>query len=172
MSSVCPTVAFTCIGTCHGQNIFFRVKDSELSAIEGSCAEIKCDAVAQLRGTNAKWFWIKDSVWESGDYINITYVSSSHPQDVNSDFEGRVKYIGTGPPWYTGQTCSIKICNLRKTDSGRYKFRYAGAAKCSSGDTTLTVTGEYDYLNMKTIPFVNGNTRAHVHTHTRTHAWA
>lgn len=123
------------------------VQVSQLSATEGSCADIKCSSEARLSSDNAKWFWMKDSVWNQiiSDYVNITYVYSSNHPDVNSDFSGRVEYIGTEPPWREGQACSIRICDLRMTDSGRYRFRFVGEAKYSTEDTTLTVTSEYGH---------------------------
>lgn len=136
-------MTFTCIGICLAQDVPFRVQDSKLSATEGSCAEIRCNAEAPLSDRNAKWFWMKDAVWDEKerDYVNITYVYSTDQQDVSADFAARVKYIGTGPPWYGRQTCSIQICNLKKTDSGNYRFRFVGTGKrmYSTEETTFTV---------------------------------
>ncbi|XP_075899350.1 B-cell receptor CD22 [Nelusetta ayraudi] len=135
---------FTCIGICHAQNAQFSVQNSMLSATEGSCAEIKCKAESYLRKDNGKLFWMKDPVWDSKrhDFVNITYVYSTDQQDVSADFAARVKYIGGRPPWYRDRTCSIQICNLKKTDSGNYMFRFVGttSGKHSTQNTTLTVT--------------------------------
>lgn len=150
MPFVFPTVIFTCIGICINQNgLTFSIQDNELSATEGSCAEIKCNTVAGSSTRTAKWFWMKDPVWdpEKRNFFNISYVYSTDEQDVSADFRDRVKFTGTGPPWYNGRTCSIQICNLKKTDSGNYQFRFLGSGnyKYSAGDTKLTVTGKYDH---------------------------
>ncbi|XP_005950371.1 B-cell receptor CD22 [Haplochromis burtoni] len=126
----------------------FKLQDSNLTATEGSCIEIKCQIIKSVSDGPASWFWMKDAVWINGSFSATTIFSSSeskHP--VNAHFAKRVEYVGSpsrswkNPP---SSLCSILIRDLNKTDTGNYSFRYVGT---SSSDiwttqpfTNLTVT--------------------------------
>lgn len=126
----------------------FKLLDSNLTATEGSCIEIKCQVIESVTDDQAPWFWMKDAVWINGSFSATTIFSSSkskHP--VNAHFAKRVKYVGSpsiswkNPP---SQWCSILIHDLNKTDTGNYSFRYVGTSQNDIWTTqpfmNLTVT--------------------------------
>ncbi|XP_065327790.1 hemicentin-1 [Pelmatolapia mariae] len=126
----------------------FKLQDSNLTATEGSCIEIKCQVLKSVTDDQASWFWMKDAVWINGSFSATTIFSSSeskHP--VNAHFAKRVKYVGSpaiswkNPP---SPLCSILIRDLNKTDTGNYSFRYVGTSSTNIWTTqpfmNLTVT--------------------------------
>ncbi|KAI3360573.1 hypothetical protein L3Q82_002441 [Scortum barcoo] len=126
----------------------FKLADTNLTAIEGSCVEIKCKVNRVLTHAGAYWFWIKNATWiESTKKFDGTIIYSTNHAErpVSLDFANKVRYIGS--PYSELFTlpgtsnCSILICNLSKTDSGNYSFRYVGpdTYKWRTDDMNLTV---------------------------------
>ncbi|XP_023186962.1 B-cell receptor CD22-like isoform X1 [Xiphophorus maculatus] len=110
------------------QDIKFHLMSDAQNATEGSCIEIKCtpETVAPI-STDAFWFWMKDAIWIEKDFVGTNIFSSNeteHP--VSPEFKNRVKYLSspTSGKRDSSEVCNILICDLKKTDSGQYKFRY------------------------------------------------
>lgn len=128
-----------------------------LTAKEGSCVKIECRVQNTVVVDGAKWFWMKDASWDAKEekYVNGTYFhSTATDRPVSKDIEKRVSYVGSEPSgWNNGQSsarrCSILICDLKKTDSGDYVFRFLGSKKWATEAVNLTVTGQYEDLNTK-----------------------
>lgn len=125
--------------------------------MEGSCVEIKCLVTLSTRvPRTAHWFWIKD-----GEYVDdkksyegtILYSTSEAQRPVSPQFKDRVEYTGSpSASWNTyvtnPQYCSILICQLNKTDSGKYQFRFVenelGTNKwITQNPSELIVTGKF-----------------------------
>ncbi|XP_034730813.1 B-cell receptor CD22 [Etheostoma cragini] len=115
--------------------------------MEGSCIEIKCTVTRYVDVKDAHWFWIKNPTWH--DMVltgTVIYSTDESVRRVNSDFAARVKYTGSPPDlsWNNAlqpELCSILICNLNKTDSGDYAFRFVGKEKwITKPAVILTVT--------------------------------
>lgn len=131
--------------------VYFTLKDGSLTATEGSCAEIKCLARHVDVDRNSKWFWMKDAKWDEENKnftASIIYSSHNSLYTVSGDYATRVKYIGSpfttwNNPQLT-QKCSILICNLKKGDSGSYKFRFEGKIKWATAEIKLSVTGQWN----------------------------
>uniref|UniRef100_A0A8C4GEE8 B-cell receptor CD22 n=1 Tax=Dicentrarchus labrax TaxID=13489 RepID=A0A8C4GEE8_DICLA len=116
---------------------------------EGSCTEIKCRVKSRIIIDDAHWFWMKNGHWNGSYFIaTIIYSSNESKRPVSPDYKGRVEYIGSpSSSWGDYSTsqkplCSILICDLKKTDSGLYSFRFAGKDKHKwvTKNLTLTVT--------------------------------
>ncbi|XP_051261424.1 hemicentin-2 [Dicentrarchus labrax] len=127
----------------------FDLPDSALTAKEGSCTEIKCRVKSRIIIDDAHWFWMKNGHWNGSYFIaTIIYSSNESKRPVSPDYKGRVEYIGSpSSSWGDYSTsqkplCSILICDLKKTDSGLYSFRFAGKDKHKwvTKNLTLTVT--------------------------------
>ncbi|XP_013130375.1 B-cell receptor CD22 isoform X1 [Oreochromis niloticus] len=109
----------------------FSLKDSNLTATEGSCIKIECKVSTVVNFNDAYWFWMKDPVYENQQYnATIIYSSSKTQRPVNPQFVNRVKYVGSeDTKWKTlssPEKCSVLIHDLNKTDSGNYSFRFVG----------------------------------------------
>ncbi|XP_029308332.1 B-cell receptor CD22-like [Cottoperca gobio] len=127
----------------------FTLGAGQLTAKEESCVKIKCTVDERVDVVGANWFWIKNALWNdtilTGTYI---YSTDNAVYPVSPDLAGRVKYIGSPTSdWRiyssTRQECSILICNLNKSDSGDYYFRYIGKKekeKWITKSQRLTVT--------------------------------
>lgn len=149
---------FTNTDFSHAQPILFKLVDNQQlnTAKEGSCAEIECKVTSSVDGLNANWFWMKDALWsEKNKTFNATIIYSEnkslHP--VSPEFATRVKYIGSPSAGWNSHTspklCSISICDLNKTDSGIYSFRFLGKEKWVTNSVNLTVQGMYNDQNTK-----------------------
>ncbi|XP_042345844.1 B-cell receptor CD22 [Plectropomus leopardus] len=119
------------------QPMFTLEGKTYLTAKEGSCVEIKCKVTKSIDVSGAYWFWIKDSFWtkkenqESEFAGTVIYSSNKEQRPVSSDFVHRATYIGSQPSLWesnyrSSSNCSILICNLNKSDSGNYSFRFEG----------------------------------------------
>ncbi|XP_054902985.1 B-cell receptor CD22 [Poeciliopsis prolifica] len=111
------------------QEIEFNLMNTAETATEGSCIEIKCRSNTRISmNTDAKWFWMKDANWtEATGFVGTNIFSSNeteHP--VSPEFKNRVKYLSspTSQKRDSSEVCNILICDLKKTDSGQYMFRY------------------------------------------------
>uniref|UniRef100_A0A3Q3JR54 B-cell receptor CD22 n=1 Tax=Monopterus albus TaxID=43700 RepID=A0A3Q3JR54_MONAL len=115
-------------------------------ATEGSCIEIKCTVTRSLTDVGASWFWLKDAKYIDADkdYTGtVIYSTDQSQRPVSPDFKDRVKYIGYSLLKWKNDLCSILICNLKKSDSGPYSFRYVGQGDrkwITQKNVTLTVT--------------------------------
>lgn len=147
---------FTNTDFSHAQPVLFKLVGDQLTAKEGSCAEIECRVTSTVDGSNANWFWMKDGLWsKKNEAYNATIIystnRSSHP--VSPEFATRVTYIGSPPAGWKSYTspklCSISICDLNKTDSGNYSFRFLGEDKWVTKSVNLTVQGMYNDQNTK-----------------------
>ena len=99
-------------------------------ALRGSTLDIPCTYGHPTDHTVIKTFWHKEG--EKGkDPIDLR---------LDEQYQGRVEHLGTE------NNCTLRIRDVRQTDSGRYTFRYTtdkpGGA--FSGDpVTITVTGNF-----------------------------
>uniref|UniRef100_UPI00398ED3D1 sialic acid-binding Ig-like lectin 15 n=1 Tax=Pristiophorus japonicus TaxID=55135 RepID=UPI00398ED3D1 len=103
-----------------------------LKALEGSCVTIPC--LFRTKGdsntdphTGARksiGIWLKNDNYD-GDQVYHTHEGS------NTDFTGRVEFLGS----MGSGNCSLRIKNLKSTDSGRYYFRMEIAGHKWSGKT-------------------------------------
>ncbi|XP_026226786.1 B-cell receptor CD22 [Anabas testudineus] len=145
----------------------FKLDDSELSAIEGSCIEIKCRVTRSVPADDAYWFWMKDAQWidaHKNFTATIIYSTNNLTRPVSPDFAGRVQYVGSSSSdWKSLSTpekplCSVLICNLRKNDSGQYSFRFIGPNKknwVTKKNVTLTVKENPCPISFEKPPVVN-----------------
>ncbi|XP_074540297.1 B-cell receptor CD22 [Halichoeres trimaculatus] len=109
--------------------IRFDLEGLLLYAVEGSCAELKCSGTGYVQTVGAHWFWMKDAEYNKTRFEGtVIYSSNTTERSVSQGYEGRVEYTGSlSTSWRNGQekpTCSVKLCNLNKSDSGIYAFRY------------------------------------------------
>ncbi|XP_035862371.1 B-cell receptor CD22 isoform X2 [Sander lucioperca] len=130
--------------SCAPQNPF--TLKGPLTATEGSCIEIKCNVTNNVEPKDAYWFWIKNPHWSVNDFTGtIIYSTNETVRPVSSDFADRVKYTGSpslswnNRPRSPPVLCSILICNLNKTDSGNYAFRFVGTKVWKTEDANLKV---------------------------------
>uniref|UniRef100_A0A8C9YCJ4 B-cell receptor CD22 n=1 Tax=Sander lucioperca TaxID=283035 RepID=A0A8C9YCJ4_SANLU len=133
-----------------GWLVFLALIKSPLTATEGSCIEIKCNVTNNVEPKDAYWFWIKNPHWSVNDFTGtIIYSTNETVRPVSSDFADRVKYTGSpslswnNRPRSPPVLCSILICNLNKTDSGNYAFRFVGTKVWKTEDANLKVIGKY-----------------------------
>lgn len=93
---------------------------------------------------------MKDARWiDDKKCFNATIIYSTDNQTnpVRPDFVDRVHLTSSSYSVSTGKqnsVCSISICNLKKTDSGKYSVRYIGNEyKWHSEEVVLSVEGKY-----------------------------
>ncbi|XP_071326037.1 B-cell receptor CD22 isoform X2 [Trachinotus anak] len=91
---------------------------------------------------------MKDGKWNEKDNDftgTIIYSANDSIRPVSLDFVDRVKYIGSSTSkwkdWNSVRKplCSILICNLKKSDSGEYSFRFVGNSKTQTWMTKKNV---------------------------------
>ncbi|CAJ1062796.1 B-cell receptor CD22 [Xyrichtys novacula] len=109
----------------------FILEKLQLTAVEGSCIEIKCKLTKDIYITNAYWFWLKNGSYNdtAKDFTGtVVFSSDQSARSVSPDYVNRVEYTGsllnTSESASKEATSSIKICNLNETDGGEYAFRY------------------------------------------------
>ncbi|XP_053289627.1 sialoadhesin [Pleuronectes platessa] len=127
----------------------FKVEPGGLLATEGSCVEIKCQVTEDVDDHDANWFWMKDRLWveKDKDYTStVIYSTNTVTRPVSADFANRVNYIGSpSSSWQNANSarakplCSILICDLRRSDSGKYSLTFEGRDRWSSEEVTLNV---------------------------------
>ncbi|XP_053289579.1 sialoadhesin isoform X3 [Pleuronectes platessa] len=127
----------------------FKLEPGVLLATEGSCVEMKCQVKRHVDDRDANWFWMKDILWVDRDYTStVIYSTNTLTRPVSPDFANRVKYTGSpSSSWQNANSarlkprCSIWICDLRRSDSGKYSLRFEGTGswKWSSEEVTLNV---------------------------------
>ncbi|XP_047196708.1 B-cell receptor CD22 isoform X3 [Hippoglossus stenolepis] len=128
----------------------FKLESGWLLATEGSCSEIKCQVTEDVDDHDANWFWMKDRRWVESDKdftSTVIYSTNTWTRPVSPDFANRVKYIGSSSSsWRNSYSawpkplCSILICDLRRSDSGKYSLRLVGRKQWLSEEVTLNVT--------------------------------
>ncbi|XP_047212777.1 B-cell receptor CD22 [Girardinichthys multiradiatus] len=141
----------------------FTLINSTLTAMERSCIEIKCNSDKfNVRNEDRYWFWMKDANWtqDTGFVGTIIFSSDELKHSVSPQFKNRVQYISS-PSSGTSiseQMCDILICDLRKTDSGLYQFRFVlGHLKWATPPLNLTVQENPCILNFSQPPVVTEN---------------
>ncbi|XP_060936987.1 sialoadhesin-like [Limanda limanda] len=128
----------------------FELEPGGLLATEGSCSEIKCQVTEDVDDRDAYWFWMKDRRWVDSDKdftSTVIYSTNNSTHPVSPDFANRVKYIGSpSSSWKNSYyaepkpLCSILICDLRTSDSGKYSLRFVGGGmRWNSKEVTLNV---------------------------------
>ena len=138
----------------------FKLEPGGLLATEGSCFEIKCQVIRNVDDRDANWFWMKDRRWvvRDKDYTStVIYSTNTSTRPVSPDFANRVKYIDSpSSSWQNADSagpkplCSILICDLRRSDSGKYSLRFVGRGRWSSEEVTLNIKGMFNNnLNIK-----------------------
>ena len=99
-------------------------------ALRGSTLDIPCTYGHPTDRTVITTVWYKEG--EKGkDLIDLR---------LDEQYRGRVEHLGTE------NNCTLRIRDVRLTDSGRYTFRYTtdNTGGAFSGDpVTITVTGNY-----------------------------
>lgn len=148
----------------------FKLEESKLTAKEGSCIEIKCTVLKNINHVGLYWFWMKNANWNEDlkDFnATIIYSTNNSLRPVSPDFADRVHY--TGSPFSSWRNsyrstpkCSILICNLNKTDSGNYSFRYVGSVSSEKWKTNvvnLTVEENPCPITFETPPVVKESGR-------------
>ncbi|XP_037642070.1 B-cell receptor CD22 isoform X2 [Sebastes umbrosus] len=149
--------------SCADKPILFTLEDSHLTAPEGSCIEIKCRVTHPINDLDAYWFWMKNASWKDNILSGtVIYSTNRAERRVSPDFANRVKYIGSPssnwnnhPQRSPKPLCSILICNLKKTDSGDYSFRFQGRVKWMTEKVTLTVRENPCPITFEEPPVVN-----------------
>ncbi|XP_008429444.1 B-cell receptor CD22 [Poecilia reticulata] len=145
------------------QNIKFSLMSPAQTATEGSCIEIKCKPVQPVSiNTEAYWFWMKDANWttEMGFVGTNIFSSNEAERPVSPEFKNRVKYLSspTSGKRDPSEVCNILICNLKKTDSGEYMFRYIlGTFKWRTENFNLTVQENPCLITFSQPPAVMAN---------------
>ncbi|XP_061885840.1 B-cell receptor CD22 [Entelurus aequoreus] len=101
----------------------FEISSSLPSAKEGSCITLTLRVTDSYSLTDGDWFWIKDPLWKNNDLEDPVILSAnSHLRTVHPDFASRVKPVDDQRLSRTRK--NILICDLKKSDSGNYAFRY------------------------------------------------
>uniref|UniRef100_A0A3B4Z0G7 B-cell receptor CD22 n=1 Tax=Seriola lalandi dorsalis TaxID=1841481 RepID=A0A3B4Z0G7_SERLL len=164
--NICIKLTCTCVFTTTDYSTSnsnpFELTPSRLTAKEGLCAEIKCIVSKAVTVDGAYWFWMKDGKWNDTvkDFTGtIVYSSNFSRRLVSSDFEGRVKYFGSSSSLLRNQYqpfCSILICDLKKSDSGEFSFRFEGNKKwVTKKNVSLEVQENPCLLTFQKPPAVN-----------------
>ncbi|MEQ2250856.1 hypothetical protein ILYODFUR_005131 [Ilyodon furcidens] len=141
----------------------FTLINSTLTAMERSCIEIKCNSdKSNLGNEDRYWFWMKDANWtEATGFVGtIIFSSNEFKHSVSPQFKNRVQYISSPSSGtkISEQMCGILICDLRKTDSGLYQFRFVlGQLKWATAPLNLTVQENPCILNFSQPPVVTEN---------------
>ncbi|XP_059195200.1 sialic acid-binding Ig-like lectin 12 [Centropristis striata] len=148
-----------------GQPNPFRLADTSLRATEGSCVEMKCSINDRVDTANAYWFWIMNPTWNGGVLSGtVIYSTNDEERPVSQDFADRVNYTGSSTSTWNSydppKSCSISICNLKKSDSGDYAFRFVDELRPYTFMThtlTLTVTANPCLIAFDKLPVVVEN---------------
>ena len=123
-----------CVTVIQGQNDWgVTYSSTEICALKGSTVEINCTYRYPSRkyGCDTE---DKETFW-------FTKLSGNQPVDLrtDSDYQDRVEYS------CSEKSCSLRITDLRESDSAEYKFKFitnqTGRSYTGSPGVTLRVTG-------------------------------
>ena len=105
----------------------------QICAIKGSTVDIPCTFSYPTK--------IHEKTTELQSILWFTKQRNRRPVDLKSDlnYRGRVEYL------FKGNDCTLRITDLRKSDSAEYKFRFTtnqpDRLDTTSPGVTLSVTG-------------------------------
>ena len=123
-----------CVTVVQGQNDWgVTYTSTQICALKGSTVDINCTYRYPSRKKITDTT-VKETFW-------FTKVSNNEPVDLRTDSEysGRVQYH------CDKNDCTLRITDLRESDSAEYKFRFItndpGGRFTGSPGVTLTVTG-------------------------------
>ena len=123
-----------CVTVIQGQDDWgVTYSSTEICASKGSTVEINCTYTypSRIDGVNTE---VKETFW-------FTKLSGNQPVDLrtDSDYQDRVEYS------CSEKSCTLRITDLRESDSAEYKFRFItnqpDGRYTGSPGVTLTVTG-------------------------------
>ncbi|XP_054638686.1 B-cell receptor CD22-like isoform X2 [Dunckerocampus dactyliophorus] len=120
----------------------FELSSPRPSAKAGSCIELILKGRFPT-GADSNWFWIKDAIWNERtmDFTGTVILSSNaQRRPVHPDFAGRVNYVDGAPSSRSRK--NILICNVTKSDSGSYQFRYVDRCEKWVTEPPVVVTVE------------------------------
>ncbi|CAL8261867.1 unnamed protein product [Boreogadus saida] len=108
------------------QGFSFKLMQTNVTAKEGECVQIKCTGSSDVNVKSSSWVWFKNANFNKAlEKFQGTVVYNRSTNKVHQDFEGRVT-VGLPKSPYTNEEWDLKICCLRMSDSGNYSFRYEG----------------------------------------------
>ena len=123
-----------CVTVIQGQNGWgVTFSSSQICALKGSTVEINCTYTHPSR-IDGRDTTVEESFW-------FTKLQGTVPVDLRTDsgYAGRVEYS------CSEKSCSLRIRDLRESDSAEYKFRFItdqeGGTYTGSPGVTLRVTG-------------------------------
>ena len=132
--SVCSFSDVLCVTVIQGQNDYgVTYSSTEICAVKASTVEISCTYTypSRINGSDTE---VKETFW-------FNKLSGNQPVDLrtDSDYQDRVEYS------CSEKSCTLRITDLRESDSAEYKFRIItnqpdGRFTGSPG-VTLRVTG-------------------------------
>ena len=142
--------------SCDSSNPFV-LEENNLTAMEGSCVEIKCIKPVKTDTPAAGFsFWMKDANWtEEKKFVAIIIASTNElKRPVSPLYKNRTHGFDSSPTngnhasFQSKMPCSILICDLNKSDSGNYSFRFeensnTGKKWVTNPAANLTIKGEY-----------------------------
>ncbi|KAG9264950.1 B-cell receptor CD22-like [Astyanax mexicanus] len=110
-----------------------------LAADEGSCVTIDC--IHTNTRTYMQLFWFKDAVYnnEKKEFEGTIVYSNTEdrPHTSGRRYAHRVQYQSNAN--YAKASCTLRINDLEKADSGNYSFRTIGSYRYMSKHVSLTV---------------------------------
>ena len=114
-----------------GEQYNVKYAFTDTCAPTGSVVDIRCTYTypTQREVDNAFWF--------------VKWEQHKEPEDLceSEDYRNRAEYVGN-----KDHNCTLKIKDLRETDSQKYRFRFLTddpAGKYAGKEVTLSVTGNY-----------------------------
>ncbi|XP_072249885.1 B-cell receptor CD22 [Leuresthes tenuis] len=136
--TVCRLIFLTLIKyySCDLSNPFV-LEEKALTAMEGSCVEIKCkQSVGTRTPAEGFSFWMKDANWTEEKRFVATIIDSTNESErpVSPLYKNRAHRFdssltnGNRASFQSKIPCGILICDLNKSDSGNYSFRFEGTS--------------------------------------------
>ena len=126
----------SCVTVIQGQDGWgVTYSSTEICAVKGSTVEINCTYTypSRINGSDTE---VKETFW-------FNKLSGNQPVDLrtDSDYQDRVEYS------CSEKSCTLRITDLRESDSAEYKFRFItnkpGGSYTGSPGVTLSVTGNF-----------------------------
>ncbi len=136
---MCPLM-FSCVSVVQGLSGWeVNCYPTEICALKGSTAEIRCSYryTSTVKTVENKFWFIKES---NGVYVDLR---------TDPEYADRVTYICDNK----NNICTLRITDLRESDSAEYKFRFTTNSpdgNYSGSPVALSVTGNIssEYLLM------------------------